>query len=273
MLLAHVSDLHFGAEDPVVVEALLSDLAVLGPDAIAASGDLTQRAQPGEFARARAFLDALPSPAIAVAGNHDVPVYEVVERFLDPYRRYRRRLSANLQPRLRTKGLALLGLNTARADVWKSGRLNHGQLETVERTLGTAPPGSLRVLVTHHPFIAPPEQPGAAVVGRLDLATEALERAHVDLLLSGHRHVRHSHVLDVGPTEASASVLVVLAGTACSHRHRGERNSYNVIEGDPKRLRIAIREWDGTAFWEASARVYRRDGRIWLQETGEATRA
>ena len=267
MLLAHVSDPHFGREDPAVVDALLADLDEVGPEAIALSGDLTQRARGSEFAAAREFVGALPAPVVVVAGNHDVPLLDLRERFTAPYRRYRREFAEELQPRLVDNRLIALGLNTARANTRKSGRLNQRQLATLERTLASAPPAALRVLVTHHPFIPPPQRPEASVVGRAPLALEAIERAGVDLLLSGHRHVRHAHVLPVGPALAAASVLVVLAGTACSRRHRGEPNSYNVVEGDRGRLEVTVREWDGRRFRPARPRRYERRGRTWVERT------
>lgn len=247
------------------MEALLHDLIELRPDAIALSGDLTQRARASEFAGARSFIRSLPAPVVVVAGNHDVPLLELHERFTDPYGRYRRGLAAELQPRVRVDGLVALGLNTPRANTRKSGRLNRSQMATLERTLASAPPEALRVLVTHHPFVAPPARPEASIVGRSELATEAIERAGVDLLLAGHRHVRHAHVLPVGPAAESASVLVVLAGTACSRRHRGEPNSLNVIEGDRRELSVTVREWDGRAFRPGPERRFRRGGRAWVE--------
>ena len=43
--IAHLSDLHFGAEIPDVVAALVEDVARAKPDLVAISGDLTQRAR------------------------------------------------------------------------------------------------------------------------------------------------------------------------------------------------------------------------------------
>ena len=86
----HLSDLHFGAADPAVVTGLLDCVARLQPHVVAVSGDLTQRARRGQFRRARAFLDALPQPQVVVPGNHDVPLYNLLLRFGDPLRGYRR---------------------------------------------------------------------------------------------------------------------------------------------------------------------------------------
>ncbi len=82
--IAHLSDLHFGKEDPLAVEALVRDLDDTAPSLVAVSGDLTQRARPGEFAKARAFLAQLAAPRIVVPGNHDVPLFDVVRRFASP---------------------------------------------------------------------------------------------------------------------------------------------------------------------------------------------
>ena len=55
------------------------------PDLLVVSGDLTQRARPRGSTRRAAFLDASPRPQIVVPGNHDVPLYNVWERFVQPF--------------------------------------------------------------------------------------------------------------------------------------------------------------------------------------------
>ena len=69
--IAHLSDVHFGRTDAVVVANLIEIVTELGPDLVVVSGDLTQRAKKKEFVEARKFLDALPGPQIVVPGNHD----------------------------------------------------------------------------------------------------------------------------------------------------------------------------------------------------------
>jgi 3',5'-cyclic AMP phosphodiesterase CpdA len=73
--LTHISDLHFGR--PAVAErldALKEFIAELQPDAVAVSGDLTQRCTNREFSNARAYLDSLGeiAPYTVVPGNHDI---------------------------------------------------------------------------------------------------------------------------------------------------------------------------------------------------------
>ena len=55
--IVHLSDLHFGRTDPAVIEPLLARLREIGPQLVAVSGDLTQRARASQFDDARAFLD------------------------------------------------------------------------------------------------------------------------------------------------------------------------------------------------------------------------
>src|SRR5947199_6327008 len=86
--LAHISDLHFGRHDERAVEALLASLDYHRPDLVVVSGDFTQRARSSEFEMARAFLARVAAPKLIVPGNHDVPLYDVVGRFLAPLTKY-----------------------------------------------------------------------------------------------------------------------------------------------------------------------------------------
>ena len=90
--IAHLSDLHFGATDPVLVSAVIDEVRRREPDVIAVSGDLTQRARRTQFIAAREFLSALPGPLVVVPGNHDVPLYNVIARFSSPLRGFHRHI-------------------------------------------------------------------------------------------------------------------------------------------------------------------------------------
>src|SRR4029450_10036996 len=86
--IVQLSDLHFGRHSHNIVEDLLTSVNEHRPDLVVFSGDFTQRARPEEFAEARRFLDRIPKPKWVVPGNHDVPLYNVLARFLDPFKRY-----------------------------------------------------------------------------------------------------------------------------------------------------------------------------------------
>lgn len=265
--IAHISDLHFGAEDPVLVEALVGDLTALRPDVVAVS-ELTQRARRDEFLAARAFLDRLPSPVVAVPGNHDVPLFNPWRRFRAPLTDFRRFVSNDLFPTYADEEIAMLGLATARSNVVKGGRLSRDQIALLDHRLCLAAPDVTRVLVTHHPFMPPPDHEHVALVGRGRDALEAAESCRLDLILSGHQHVEYgADVLSLAAYRGlRRSVLVFQAGTATSVRTRGEPNGYNVLVVDGPLVRFEARHWDGTAFVPYVRRTYRRDSGRWLQE-------
>ncbi len=61
--LIHLSDLHFGAHDPVLVTAVERRLDEEAPDLVVISGDFTQRARTEQFKEAGAFLLRQAEPA------------------------------------------------------------------------------------------------------------------------------------------------------------------------------------------------------------------
>ena len=75
ILLAHISDLHFGGfADLAQTEALETFLPTLGASATVVSGDLSQRARHGEFQAAHAFIQRIRPhmPVLVIPGNHDI---------------------------------------------------------------------------------------------------------------------------------------------------------------------------------------------------------
>ena len=63
--LAHISDIHFGRQVPAVTEAIIPDILAAKPDILVNSGDFTMRARSSQFASARDFQAALPTPHTA----------------------------------------------------------------------------------------------------------------------------------------------------------------------------------------------------------------
>jgi 3',5'-cyclic AMP phosphodiesterase CpdA len=227
--IVHMSDIHFGRTDPVVVKGLITFVNELRPDLVAVSGDLTQRARSRQFQEARAFLDVLPQPQIVVPGNHDVPLYNIFSRFLTPLDKYRRYITNDLKPVYIDEEMAVVGVNTARSLTFKGGRINEYQVAWVREQLCAPRDDVIKVVVSHHPFDLPEGHVENALVGRARMAMETLASCGADLFLAGHLHISHTSHTAKRYKIKGHSALVVQAGTATSTRSRGEANSFNVI--------------------------------------------
>jgi 3',5'-cyclic AMP phosphodiesterase CpdA len=243
--IVHLSDLHFGRVDPQLLAPLVQTIQAIAPNLIAVSGDLTQRARRSQFLQARAFLQQLPFPKIVVPGNHDVPLYNIVARFLSPLTGYRRYIADDLRPVFVDEEMIVVGLNSARSVIFRrgGGRLNDEQVQRAAARLGSAAPHVVRIVVTHHPFELPEGHGEEHLIGGSRMAMEPLARAGADLFLAGHLHVSH-----VGRTAerykiSGHSALVVQAGTM-STRGRGEPNSFNVVRLDRPRITVDRQTWD-----------------------------
>ncbi|PYQ15054.1 MAG: 3',5'-cyclic-nucleotide phosphodiesterase [Acidobacteria bacterium] len=264
--IAHISDLHFGRADPAIVAALAHDLKESAPDLVAVSGDLTQRARRREFAAARDFLQGLGLPVLAVPGNHDIPLFDVARRLLQPLDRYHRYIHAEDNPFYVDDEMAVLGLNTARRTTFGDGRLSLSQIAVVRERFERLPPALAKILVTHHPFLPAPAGPRQALVGRGLLGLQACEVCGVDVLLTGHLHrgftgdVRSHHVA------IKRAILVFQAGTAVSTRLRGEANSYNLILLDPPRLSCTVHAWDRHGFRPLAPTRFLNTGGEWQRQ-------
>jgi 3',5'-cyclic AMP phosphodiesterase CpdA len=257
--LVHLSDLHFGAHDEKLVDAVEQRVDELKPDLVVVSGDFTQRARTEQFRQACQFLERLQHSGhevLGVPGNHDVPLYDVLRRFLSPLSRYRRFIDDNLCPFVELPGIAVLGVNTARSLTFKDGRINEDQVAFIRETFSRTPSESFRVLVTHHPMFA--LQVGdemTPAIGRQELALDAIQEAGVDMLLAGHNHHASSHSARDLVTRAGAA-LVVQAGTATSTRVREQEQSFNVIDVADAFVTITVNAWKSDGFAPLDAQRY-----------------
>ncbi len=264
--LIHLSDLHFGAHDPQLVEAVGQKVNAIAPDLVVVSGDFTQRARTEQFQEACRFLEQLRDAGhevLAVPGNHDIPLYDVLRRFLSPLTRYMRFIDDTLCPLQEIPGATVLGINTARSLTFKDGRINEEQMQFIRETFDRAAPDAARILVTHHPLFA--LKVGETVtraVGRSDLALDAIGDAGVDLLLAGHNHDASVHSARDLVTRAGPA-LVVQAGTATSTRVREQEQSFNVIEVDGRSVRVTVESWNGSEFAAQDTQRYERQEDHW----------
>ena len=266
--LIHLSDLHFGAHEPELVEAVEARVREDRPDLVVISGDFTQRARTEQFEQACAFLGRIRDSGhevLAIPGNHDVPLYDVFRRFLSPLTRYKRFIDDTLCPCHELPGVTVLGINTARSFTFSDGRINREQMDFIRETFAKTDPKAMRVLVTHHPLFALPVGETGEVkraVGRSELALDSVAEAGVDLLLAGHHHTVSVHSARDLVTRAGPA-LVVQAGTATSIRLRDEEQSFNRIDLERDAVTVAVESWAGDCFAPSASQRYEREGDHW----------
>jgi 3',5'-cyclic AMP phosphodiesterase CpdA len=260
-ILLHISDTHFGTEQPAVVAALKVLARERLPDILVFSGDITQRARPSEFESARRLCDEMGiHPMMALPGNHDIPLLDVLSRVMQPYRNYLRAFGPRLQPTLETDDFLVIGVNTTRPSRHKNGEVSPDQVHRVVGQLQAARPRQLRVVVTHQPAaVVRPEDEH----DRLRGAARALQewsRAGADLVLGGHIHLPYVADLRAMREPTPRPMWCVQAGTAVSTRIRhGTCNSVNLIHwngaarGQPRRCRVERCDYSAEKGWFETA--------------------
>lgn len=244
--IAHISDTHFGTEEPLVCAALRDALLRESPNLVAFTGDITQRARASQFRAARAFVDSLaPLPVLVLPGNHDIPLFDLVTRFVAPYRNYRRHFGANLAPLWQNGQVAVLGFNSTHRLRHKNGVISPDDVETIASRLA-ALPQAFKIVALHHPLASATAEDIHNCARGKDAAIAAWSAAGADLFLSGHIHLAYCLATGTAPHRAVAAN----AGTAVSRRRRGGMtNSFNLVEvsvGIGPGLQITRLDYDAT---------------------------
>jgi 3',5'-cyclic AMP phosphodiesterase CpdA len=226
--IVQISDLHFGNNDPLLLAPLRNAIEQIEPHVVVISGDLVEHASRDEFVQAKRFLDTLPKPQIVVPGNHDLPFYNLAARALLGLSYYRSIITTDLSPDYEDDELAIFGANTSRVWPIRGGSLSSLQLEYLARRFATVPEERVRLLVTHHPFDLPDAQGRRLLVGHARRSIQRLAPI-VDILLAGHIHLSSSGSTATHYKTAGHAMTFVQAGTACSNRDKGEKNSFNAL--------------------------------------------
>ena len=225
-VLLHISDTHFGTEQAQVVEALVALAAQQRPDVVVLSGDITQRARPAQFRAAKACVERLGAPVLAIPGNHDIALFDLWARLTRPYARFSAVFGTDLEPVHASPDWLVVGVNTTRARRHRHGEVSAAQIERVTRLLASASPRQLRVVVVHQPVAVPLASERRNLLRGHAQATRAWAAAGADLVLGGHIHLPFTLLLD----GLARRLWAVQAGTAVSARTRsGVPNSVNIL--------------------------------------------
>jgi Icc protein len=214
-IIAQISDLHCGGPYfvPNLLERAISEVNEMQPDIVICSGDLTTFGFKEEYAQAKSYLDRIECDAfVVVPGNHDSRNVGYL---------HFEQLFGERDSVLHRDGVTVVAIDSTEPDL-DHGQIGRGTYHWIEEQF--AQPAELRVFVLHHHLLPVPGTGRERnVVYDAGDAIECLQRAGVDLVLSGHKHVPYAWRLE--------NLFVVNAGTVSSLRLRGNtRPCYNVIE-------------------------------------------
>ncbi len=225
-ILFHCSDIHFGAEDRAALDWFADEVQTAKPDAVIITGDLTMRARHREFAAAGEWMHGLNAPVTVEVGNHDLPYFNLYERFTSPYRRYSK-IEDKVEAEIDLPGVAIVPLKTtARAQWrlnWSKGRVGGGALRETLGALRQSDPDAVRLIAAHHPLVDADTRTSGSTRGGLG-ALVALQKAGAHAVLTGHVH----DPFDIDRPTGDGSIRLIGAGTL-SERVRENPPSYNRI--------------------------------------------
>ena len=236
--LFHISDIHFGLEDRRALDWVAHCIAREKPDAVAITGDLTMRARHREFTAACHWIKALDVPVTVEVGNHDLPYFNLIERFVDPYRRFRS-IEGVLERELPIPGAKIVPLKTtARAQLrlnWSKGTVGKAALAQTLAAIDALPAGTRAIVACHHPLVEAGTR-GKALTRGGNHALAELARRNVLAVLSGHVH----DAFDLIHPTANGPVRMIGAGTL-SQRVRSTPPSFNELTLDGDNITVRVR--------------------------------
>ena len=185
MLIAQLSDVHVGGARfrLELLRAAIEEVNAAAPDLVVVAGDLTDDGYPDQYPEAREELGAIECPEVVlVPGNHDARNVGYV-RFEEEFGAR----DSRLRTQLGGVDVTLVAVDTSKPDIDEGevGREHYGWI--AEGFDGSA---DLRVFVCHH-HLMPVPGTGRERNQVLDAGDviALLRQLHVDLVLSGHRHV------------------------------------------------------------------------------------
>jgi 3',5'-cyclic AMP phosphodiesterase CpdA len=216
--IVQLSDLHCGGQHflPDLLERAISEINELRPDIVVCSGDLTTFGFKEEYHVAKRYLDRIECQAFCVIpGNHDSRNVGYV---------HFEELFGERNSVLRLGPVAIVAVDSTEPDL-DNGQIGRGRYRWIEEQFADVDV-KLKIFVCHHHLLPVPGTGRERnVIYDAGDTIECLQRAGVNLVLSGHKHVPYAWRLE--------NLFVVNAGTVSSLRLRGKtRPCYNVIEID-----------------------------------------
>lgn len=249
MKIAHLSDLHIGAIlEPLLCDALVTDLREVSPDIIAVSGDITDRGRVRQYRQAKRLLDSLGVRYITAPGNREIAASAFWEWMFPPYAMRRYECYFGSADRaihiIEEEDTAFIALNSVnRLPSWP-GSLKRSTRYWLRRTAPDLPQ-SKKILLLHHP-VMPVIRSSSYWAHALSDAGAILDicsESGIELILQGHKH--RSMISQVSLPQKSAKIVLSAAGAPLAF---GWDPAYNVISFKENSLEIDVRSFQDSAF-------------------------
>ncbi len=228
-VIAHISDLHCGSQYhiPSLAKRVIDELNLLCPDIVVVTGDLTDMGFRHEFEAAHGLIDRIAcNRRVVLLGNHDARNVGD-EHFAE--------LFGARSVELDHRQTRVLGIDSSEPDL-DTGRVGRERYTWIEERFADSA-DEFKVLAMHHHLVPVPGTGRERnIVHDAGDLLRVLANNGVDLVLCGHKHVPNVWRLE--------DMLIVNAGTCCTHRLRGKvRPCYNVIEiRDNSHVRVLLKE-------------------------------
>lgn len=226
VIIAQISDLHCGSQYhiPSLATRVVDEINELAPDALVVTGDLTDMGFRQEFKVAHRLISRMQVDNVLVLpGNHDAR--NVGDLHFEE-------LFGSRSTELAFGGVRILGLDSSEPDL-DNGRVGRQRYAWIEERFSD--PAEFKIVALHHHLLPVPGtgRERNIVYDAGDLL-RVLNSSGCHVVLCGHKHVPNVWRLE--------EMVIVNAGTACSHRLRGmTRASYNIIEVYPDRVRVVLK--------------------------------
>lgn len=254
--IVHISDPHFGTEDPVITNCLIRDVNKLNPDVIILSGDLTQRALKKQFLKASNLIKRLKAPKIVIPGNHDIPLYNFIERFINPFGRYKKYISTKEYPEFNTEHFSIIGVNTSTPFRSQKGRIKEEDIAYLQKYFFDKSADLVKGVVVHHNAFPFEGLKGNSALENTNHFLSAMNKCGVDFIFAGHLH--RSIIHSFNEAGVNNNLIMLQAGTCVSSRLRKENNTFLVIKSTIEKYRIDFYVYNGESFQKTNSQTFDR---------------
>ncbi len=233
-LVAHMSDLHCGdlRFDHKLMTNCIEIINGENPDLVVIAGDLSVEGYREQFEEANVYVDLISCPRkMIIAGNHDCRNvgYIHFEDLFGPRSSTARFTHSGACGKGLSEKVEVVAVDSNKPDVndGEVGRHNYGFIESEFSKDAT-----FKIFVLHHHLV---HIPGTGrernIVWDAGDVLQVLRDMHVDIVLSGHKHVPYIWPL--------ARMYLITSGTVSTWRTRGSAPpSFNLIQIEGEEITI-----------------------------------